>query len=59
MAPKFIALLDEAERALNREVAEARISALYALRWEFCRILDDLIANEEKNLDSQDEEECL
>ena len=50
MTLKSITLLVETERAIEREVTETKIAALHDLRWEFCRILDDLIANEEQKL---------
>jgi len=54
MTLKLIALLTEAEKTLEREIIEARLTALHDLRWEICRILDDLIANEEQRLKGQD-----
>lgn len=55
MVSRFAVLLAEADRALEREAAEARISALFDLRWELNRLIDDLVAREEQMLtcDSQ------
>ena len=45
---KSITLQAKAEEALEREKSEARVSALHDLRWDICRIIDDLIAHEEQ-----------
>ena len=37
-----------AEKAFARERREARLAALHHLRWELCRVLDDLITLEDK-----------
>lgn len=50
MVSKFVALLAEADRALEREAVEARLSALSDLRWELNLFIDDLIAREEQAL---------
>jgi hypothetical protein len=49
----------KAEEALEQEKLEARISALQDLRFELCRVIDELITREEQavNLDSNDFEE--
>ena len=38
----------QAEKVLEYEKSEARISALQDLRFELCRIIEDLIAHEEQ-----------
>jgi len=39
----------EAKKAFAQDGREARVAALHHLRWQLCRILDDLIAFEEKD----------
>ena len=53
---RSIALQAEAEKALEREISEARALALQDLRWELCRIIDDLIAHEEHTLIQEESE---
>jgi hypothetical protein len=53
MVPNFASLLVEADRALEREAIEARISALSDLRWELNSFIDDLIEQEEQTLNQQ------
>lgn len=48
---KSVVLQTRAERALEREKSEVRVSALQDLRFELCRIVDELIAHEEQVLD--------
>lgn len=47
---KSVLLQAATEKALEREKVEARVSALQELRWEFCGMIDDLIAREEGTL---------
>lgn len=56
---RSVVLQKKAEEALVQEKLEARVSALQDLRFELCRIIDELIACEEQavNLDSNDFEE--
>ena len=57
---RSVALQAKAEEALEREKSEARVSALHDLRWDICRIIDDLIAREEQTLNQKedDSEDC-
>ena len=55
---RSVTLQAKAEHALEQEKIDARISALQGLRFEFCRIIDDLITKEEQTLqDPEDDEE--
>ncbi len=56
---RSVTLQARAEQALEQEKVEVRISALQDLRFELCRIVDELIAREEQavNLDSNNFEE--
>ena len=54
MTLKLVTLLAEADRTLEREVTEAKISAWLDIRWEFNRFIDDLIAREEQMLNQQE-----
>lgn len=45
---RSVSLQAKAEQALEQEKIDARISALQDLRFEFCRIIDDLVAREEQ-----------
>ena len=52
---KSIALQAKAEEALEREKSEARVLALHDLRWDICRIIDDLIAHEEQERNQEED----
>jgi len=56
---RSVVLQRKTEEALEQEKLEVRISALQDLRFELCRIIDELIAREEQavNLESNGFEE--
>jgi hypothetical protein len=54
---RSVILQTKAEQTLEQEKIEARISALQDLRFEICRIIDDLITREGQPLPDSDDEE--
>lgn len=50
---RSISLQLKAEKAQGRERSETKIEALQELRWELCRIFDDLITHEEQTLNQE------
>lgn len=53
---RSVSLQIQTEKALNHEKTEARISALQDLRFEFCQLIDDLIAREEQAGEQESDE---
>lgn len=51
-----VSLQVKAEQVLEQEKIEARISALQDLRFEICRVIDDLITREEQPPPGSDDE---
>jgi hypothetical protein len=54
---RSVTLQAKAERVLEQEKVEARISALQDLRFEICRIIDDLITREGQPSPGSNDEE--
>jgi hypothetical protein len=54
---RSVTLQNKAEQALEQEKIEARISAPQDLRFEICRVIDDLITRESQPPPGSEDEE--
>lgn len=54
---RSVSLQVKAEQVLEQEKIEARISALQDLRFEICRVIEDLITREGQPPPGSDDEE--